>query len=272
MSLRFVWTSLCLIGIFPFQSAQAYDADSFVLGIVKKDTKSGLLTNFCNIGSGRTHIKGDALVATKLHICTNKNDAQTSEFYEVVVNDDLVFVEKDALFIGEASRKLLGEIGSEQRESFLLKSKETAKVLSINEIEDVLKAVKKTAAQGLTLLSYSPFDVSEHTEGTGFQFEVINPTKKTIKYVIFSLVGLNAVKDPVRTINGSKTTTVRGIGPIQPEGNGSYSFDYVWHTDLVESVRVVSIKVDYMDGSTRTISNASQIELTSRQVNALSKH
>ena len=221
MSLRFVWTSLWLFGILFFQSAQAYDADSSVLGIVKKDTKSGPLTNFCNIGSGRTHIKGDALVATKLHICTDKNDAQTSEFYEVVVDNKLVFVEKDALFIGEASKKLLGEIGPEQRESFLLKSKETASILFINEVEDVLKAVKKTASKGLALLSYSPFDVSEHTEGTGFQFEVINPTKKTIKYVVFSLVGLNAVKDPVRTIHGSNTATVRGIGPIQPEGNGT---------------------------------------------------
>jgi hypothetical protein len=42
-------------------------------------------------------------------------------------------------------------------------------------------------------------------------------------------------------------------GPIKPDENGSYNFKYTWFTDLVQRVKITQIKVQYMDGSFKTI-------------------
>ena len=109
---------------------------------------------------------------------------------------------------------------------------------------------------GLAIMDYSAFDNSEYTDGTGFRIKFFNPTKKTIKYVNISFVGINAVNDKVlNKYGGSYINNVRCVGPIKQYDEAEFEWDYVWFTDIVETVKLVSIKVQYMDGSIRTITD-----------------
>lgn len=109
---------------------------------------------------------------------------------------------------------------------------------------------------GLAIMDYTAFDNSEYTDGTGFRIKLFNPNKKTIKYVNISFVGINAVNDKVlNKYGGSYINNVRCVGPIKQYDEAEFEWDYVWFTDIVETVKLVSIKVQYMDGSIRTITD-----------------
>lgn len=122
--------------------------------------------------------------------------------------------------------------------------------------EDALKAIARTKSHGIAVLNRHVYEESDYTNGTGFRVKVLNTSQKTIKYVAFSIVGYNAVGDPVRDrLKRSTGQTMRGIGPIKPNESASYSFEYIWHTDVVEYVRLTKLKVDYMNGTSNVITN-----------------
>jgi hypothetical protein len=100
------------------------------------------------------------------------------------------------------------------------------------------------------------FDESEYTEGTSLNISVYNPTKKTIKYIWLTIAGFNPVGDKYRN-NIIKTC----VGPIEPKGSASYTFTYAWFTDLVVKCSLLSIKVQYMDGTFKTINKEKEITL-----------
>lgn len=115
---------------------------------------------------------------------------------------------------------------------------------------------------GICLIDYEAFDVSEYTEGTGFRINVFNPTKKVIKYINVSFAGLNPVNDRVLNKYGtSYISSVRCVGPIKPLESGEYKWDYIWFNDLVEKVKLISIVVEYMDGSKKVIKDINKVEI-----------
>jgi len=117
---------------------------------------------------------------------------------------------------------------------------------------------KKCELKGLGVFECVAVDASEYTEGTGVDMTFYNPTKKVVKYVHATVVGMNPVDDPV--IEGGNTShTLKCIGPIDPGESGTYSFEYVWFTDIVERVKLTSIKVQYMDGTEKIISKPSEV-------------
>lgn len=120
----------------------------------------------------------------------------------------------------------------------------------INEdIKDALKPFILTKKHGIGIISYQATD--DHY-ATGADFSIFNPTSKTIKYIWFTVAGKNPVGDLVNTKTGYYKT-LKGIGPIEPNNIGEWSFDYVWLTDVVESMKISTIKIQYMDGSFKTI-------------------
>ena len=122
----------------------------------------------------------------------------------------------------------------------------------------LLEYSKKCELKGIGVFECVAVDASEYTEGTGVDFTFYNPTKKVVKYVHATVVGMNPVDDPV--IEGGKTShTLKCIGPINPGETGSYSFEYVWFTDIVERAKLTSIKVQYMDGTEKIISKPSEV-------------
>ena len=123
-------------------------------------------------------------------------------------------------------------------------------------VADELASLRKRALlrlekpHGFAILGQKIFDVSEHTEGTGLEFKIVNLSKKSIKYAIFNVGGLNAVGDPVRSrISGSTTVTLRGVGPVERGEIATWRKDYMWMTDLVETFRLASVRIEYMDGT-----------------------
>lgn len=102
-------------------------------------------------------------------------------------------------------------------------------------------------------IGFIKYNATEGYSSTGAHFEIFNPSKKTIKYIWFTFAGENAVEDLVKLQNGTYYTTVKGIGPIESYGIGSWSFDYVWFTDIIQYLRLSNIKIQYMDGSLKTV-------------------
>ncbi len=118
--------------------------------------------------------------------------------------------------------------------------------------------IKKCALKGIGVFSFGAVDASEYTEGSGVEMTFYNPTKKIVKYVHATVVGYNAVNDPV-VESGKTSHTLKCIGPINPGEDGTYNFEYVWFTDIVETAKLTSIKVQYMDGTEKIISKPSEV-------------
>lgn len=115
---------------------------------------------------------------------------------------------------------------------------------------------------GICLINYEAFDVSEYTAGTGFRINVFNPTKKIVKYINVSFVGYNPVNDRVINKYGnSYINSVKCVGPIKPLESGEYEWEYIWFNDLVEKVKIISIVVEYMDGSKKVINDIKKVEI-----------
>jgi len=129
---------------------------------------------------------------------------------------------------------------------------------------DVYKFIDLCRPKGLVVISNSVFNESEYTDGKSFSFEVINLSKKKIKYITFNVIGYNAVDDKVID-RGKYLKSIKGVGPINYDEKAYYSFKYVWLTDLVEYTKVVNIKIEYMDGSSKIIDNPNSVTLSLEQ-------
>jgi len=118
--------------------------------------------------------------------------------------------------------------------------------------KEFMDFINKCKKYGICICNYDIYDESEYTDGTSAKITLLNPTNKTIKYIWVTFIGYNSVDDPIISRNGKYRVTMKCIGPIKPKISASYSFDYLWFTDVVESVKIANIKVQYMD---RTIKN-----------------
>lgn len=181
------------------------------------------------------------------------------EFYKVFRNG-LYLVKKTEVNITEADDLYLRSLNADHE---LILSQ---KILEIS--KENLEAVKKKAEgmiknkkeigikNGILIKKSNVFDQSEYTSGTGYDFSLINTSKKTIKYVWVTIKGINAVDDVV------SSKTVKCIGPLESNHEGSYSFDYVWFTDIVETCKISLIKIQYMDGSIKQLANTESLILS----------
>lgn len=118
------------------------------------------------------------------------------------------------------------------------------------EKSEALKPFFETEKYGLGFVKYN---ATSGYSSTGASFKIFNPSKKTIKYIWFTVAGENAVEDLVKLPGGNYYTTLKGIGPIESYGFGSWEFEHVWFTDIIEYLRISTVKIQYMDGSVRTV-------------------
>ncbi|GAB3428059.1 hypothetical protein [Niabella aquatica] len=184
--------------------------------------------------------------------------------YEVIYMDKKYIIPPDGLNTNYKDLyRLLSN--AEGKELNLLDSVANAMsgIASQYEIKKALEYVDKLRPRGLAIIDYRAYDESEYTGGTGFRVKVLNLSKKTIKYVTFNITGRNAVDDAV------STKTRRGIGPIKPDETGSYEFEYVWFTDIVEYIKINSITLQYLDGTSKVVTGVDKIVLPDRIVDVL---
>lgn len=125
--------------------------------------------------------------------------------------------------------------------------------------------LEKQKSVGLILINYSVEDVSEVTEGVSVRFEVFNPTNKSIKYITFYVAGINPVGDVVYNLRQhSNISEFKGVGPIKQKESGNYEWEYAWFTDVVETLKIIKVKVQYMDGTVKTLTSLKSFLLPSK--------
>ena len=182
------------------------------------------------------------------------------EYYKGVLNGKAFYIPTSNVSISEDTQVKIDSLVScpqEVRDSFFCLTKAISYANYMKRMNDAVDEIKKHGIKGLSIPYWSVYDMSEYTDGTGVEFSFYNPTKRTIKYINLSFVGYNAVDDKVGEIKQK-----RCIGPIESEETASYDFEYVWFTDVVEYAKLLSISVQYMDGSVKTISKPESVVWT----------
>lgn len=101
--------------------------------------------------------------------------------------------------------------------------------------------------------------VSLHTDSAGgndITINYINTSNKTIKYIWFNCDYYNRVDDKVLCeIRGAKLSRLKETGPVLPgsEGEGG-EWEHVIYNHSAEYVIIKNIQINYMDGSTWSVS------------------
>jgi hypothetical protein len=115
------------------------------------------------------------------------------------------------------------------------------------------QAIKIGQQKGGILITQ--FEVPSNDYGvTGFNVGIFNCSNKRIKYATFKLQAYNPVDDKIGGIE-----SVKGVGFIESKEQGYWEFENVWFSDILETVKIVSITILYEDGSTKTISDIGPI-------------
>lgn len=243
-------------------AAMAGDGTSSAIGFVKEHSYAYRSMSACHGGEGKTLFPRMMMVVVgSFHCKPAYGDAK--DYLVGFYGQQRFYVESSAVWVADERRATLPQLDEDQLASQdFSSSKDESNLYRHLGVSAALKAYDAPAKHGVSVLDFSVYDESEYTEATGFKLRVYNPTKKTIKYIRVEVVGINAVNDPVRDrFSGSAVKRVRGIGPIEPEDFGSYTFENLWFTDEVEWPRLVSLKVDYMDGSSKTIKNLKLVKV-----------
>lgn len=128
------------------------------------------------------------------------------------------------------------------------------------ELDSLQKSIDKSLAifrtKNLVLKDFEWSYANEYSSFTDVEVEVINPWKQKIKYIWFTLIAHNPVGDLVKDgFSGATYKTVKGIGPIEYSASGSYKFESVFYSKVIETMTVKTIKIQFFDGSIKIINN-----------------
>lgn len=223
------------------------------------------LDKYCSLNGSKYLAANIKLLVSGFERCT-RSYGGAEEFFEVMRGGEKFYVKESDLLLSAEDASAIKQLEGDAKENFAKYAMQASLVVRQRELQSLLDAVKSHKKHGLTVTSSRIYDESEYTEGTSLAIEVLNPTDKVVKYIWFTVIGYNAVGDPVSDrMRGKSSITVKGIGPIEKDHSGSYSWKYFWHTDLVETFKLSKIKVQYMDGSTKQIDNIKSITLNSAQ-------
>lgn len=267
MKKAIILSLLCVV-VFQFVKAEKFNPDStLVFSRYKKvyfSIYDSISSKCREYTSSKSIPKGEILILTGYKQCKKEDSSLRNSYYEVYYRGSLYYVnEQDLEFIEDVNYiDLLSSLREEDYDNFRSRAITSGTLLWRNEINEISKFFKACTSKGLLIQYWNIFDVSEYTEGTGIRFRITNPTKKTIKYISFTVRGYNPVNDPVRAKDGNYSYTLRGVGPLAPDESGTYEWDYVWFTDIVESAKITLIKIQYMDGTVKSIENVNSITMS----------
>lgn len=182
----------------------------------------------------------------------DKIKVRGEEYYKAAAHGKAFFIEcSNVNFVNSEKLDTLLSKPQEVRDAFLDYAKLYSRCKYLEERIEKCNEAKKLSKRGIIVTEARPYDESEYTAGTGMNFEVVNTSNKTIKYITFNFIGYNAVNDPVSS-RGKTLLTCRGIGPIEPFESSEYQYEYVWFTDIVDSAKLRSIVVQYTNGTSKT--------------------
>jgi hypothetical protein len=108
---------------------------------------------------------------------------------------------------------------------------------------------KRTNIQKYGGVFITGFDVNKSKyDVTSVTMSVLNVSNKRLKYVSFVFQGYNEVNDPVNL-----PKTLKGVGFVEIDGSGTWDFENIWFSEILDKVTIESILIVYEDGSTKTV-------------------
>lgn len=93
-----------------------------------------------------------------------------------------------------------------------------------------------------------------HFGWAGAVTQFYNASDKDIKYVTFRYAAYNAVGDLVLDKSNNGIASGRLVGPILPDYVVTVTFKDLWNSNLVKRIKIDEVFVEFMDGTTETIS------------------
>lgn len=124
---------------------------------------------------------------------------------------------------------------------------------SLNKLID--KTLVTFRSKNLILYDWS-WNYPEYSSSIDVSITILNPYKQKIKYLWFTIKAYNPVDDIVRDgITSKAEVTVKGVGPIEYSEKGSYEFENVLYSKVVDRVKISQIKLQFFDGTFKVISN-----------------
>lgn len=107
----------------------------------------------------------------------------------------------------------------------------------------------------------------------GIQIELVNFSPKTIKYITFGVSAYNPVDDIVKIWPTIETIKyVKGVGPIYENRKATYSFENIWYSHIISYVKIRSIKIEYTDGTFKTINPFKYYDISEDQFDKVKSH
>ncbi|WP_153013269.1 hypothetical protein [Aquitalea pelogenes] len=234
------------------------------LGIVKSASDAYQNMSSCRGSAVKTLFERMTVLVAGRYRCQPAY-GEAKDYLVAYYGKQRFFIENSDVFMVDEKRAALPLLDEQKLASQDFSELEQLAVVYRHHIVgEALSAYAAPAKYGISVLAFSAFDEGEYAHSTGFRLRVYNPTKKTIKYIRVELTGMNAVDDVVRDRFAGPVKKVRGIGPIEPQGISEYTFDHLWFTDTVEWPKLVSLRVDYMDGSSKTIKNLGLVKVAQK--------
>jgi hypothetical protein len=231
--------------------------------------------NNCSVTEFGDYInKNERVFIYGVYKCVRPGTFKTVLYYKVCYGSELYLIEEDDVVSQYPNDiEIIKELSNIDAEKLMSRSQIYAQNIQTREIERKQKLddsiatkaeaiLKSFSNKPIAICSYGIEDESEYTDGTKFEISVYNPTKKTIKYLWVTFIGINAVGDKVSdNLTGKTNITLKGVGPMESGQNSRLQLNYAWHTDLVDDVKIVSVKVQYMDNTIKIITNPKSIEM-----------
>lgn len=158
-------------------------------------------------------------------------------------------------------------IAEEERERIRReKEEEKSKLALFDSLTKVVdKALVTYRTKNWVLWDWSWSYANEYSSFADVSITIINPYKQKIKYLWITFQAFNAVDDIIRDgFTGKSETTVKGIGPIEYGDKGSYSFESVIYSKVINAMKVKQIKIQFFDGTVKVISNPVNLNANGR--------
>jgi len=112
--------------------------------------------------------------------------------------------------------------------------------------------------KGIPLIIQNVWLEIDYAGGVNLNIDIINSSRKSIKYIYYYVTFYNSVDDVVACsiTNDSYSIGLKDTGPIKPLGYSDSSWDGIIYNNSANKVKFESIEVEYMDGARKNFNNS----------------
>lgn len=120
------------------------------------------------------------------------------------------------------------------------------------------KIIATRTKVGLHITDWNWGYESEYSSAFDFSISFRNYSKKTVKYIWFYITAYDAVGGRLSSF-GKTIVELKGIGPVIYLDGGTYDFERVFYSKVVDKVKIIKVRIQYMDGSFKDFTNIASI-------------